>query len=247
MKLFTPLLLCLSLAFGTIASMTAYLPRLDIAEKAIASGGTLELGASSGKIVAADGSMTPVALSGEALTPELVSRLRAAGVERVRVREFSFARWSHSWLFALSSAGLVVGAVLVRRQKRDSVAASAGEPTGGTLSPSAAMAALRESLRRLDAELPGLRETKEGMHQVTETLGELQATHIDSILQSRERIIARGGPAGFAAFMSAFSVMERQINRAWSASADGEFDEVADCLKRAVILLEDADKLLPRK
>lgn len=247
MKALTPLLLCLSLAMGTIAAMTAYLPRLDVVEKAIAAGVQLELGAPSGKSLSADGTSAPVALSGESLTPELVARLRAAGVERVRVREFSFARWSHSWMFAASALGLGVGAVLVRRETRMTLIASAGEPTGDGLSPEAALAAARDVLRKLDAELPALRETVEGMGKVTLVLGELQATHLDTIVQSRERIIAIGGLAGFASFMGSFAVMERQVNRAWSASADEAFDEVADCIKRALLLAEDVEKLLPRR
>jgi len=247
MKLFTPLLLCLSLAFGTIAAMTAYLPRLDVVEEAIARGVHLELGASSGKSVAPDGTVAPLALAGENLTPELIARLRAAGVVRVRVREFSFGRWSQAWLFAVSCAGLLVGAVFVRREQRKILLASSGDPTDGGLSPGTALACARDVLRKLDLELPALRETESGMHQVTETLGELQATHLDTIVQSRERIIAVGGLAGFAAFMGSFAVMERQVNRAWSASADEAFDEVADCIKRALLLWDDVEKLLPRK
>jgi hypothetical protein len=94
--------------------------------------------------------------------------------------------------------------------------------------------------------MPVLREAADGMARVTAELGELQATHLDTILQSRERIIAAGGLGGFAQFMSAFSVMERQVNRAWSAAADDAADEVADCIKRALVLLEEVERMLPR-
>jgi hypothetical protein len=108
------------------------------------------------------------------------------------------------------------------------------------------MECVKVALRKLEAAMPGLREADGGMLRVTEEIGELQATHIDTILQSRERIIAAGGLGGFAAFMSAFSVMERQINRAWSAAADDAPDEVADCIARALALIDDVEKLLPR-
>jgi hypothetical protein len=245
MKLLTPLLLALSLAAGTISCMTAYSPRLDAVAAAVAAGQTIELGAPSGKLVDADGKDAPIAAAGAELTPELVATLDAAGVERVRVRQFSFARWSHGWLFAVSCAGLVAGAVLVRRGARASLKASVAE-TGTAGSPAAALACVREVLKKLDAAMPVLREAADGMARVTAELGELQATHLDTILQSRERIIAAGGLGGFAQFMSAFSVMERQVNRAWSAAADDAADEVADCIKRALVLLEEVERMLPR-
>lgn len=247
MKFFTPLLLCLSLALGTIASMTAYLPRLDAVEQATAAGIGLELAAPSGKATGPDGTVVPVAFAGERLTPDLVAKLRGAGVERVRVRQFSFARWSHRWLFAASCAGLAVGAALVRRAGRKTPADSTNGPAGGGLSPGAALASTTDALRRLDSEMPALRGTDGGMRRVTEILGELQATHLDAIVQSRGLLVAAGGLAGFAAFMSAFSMMERQVNRAWSAAADDAGDEVADCVKRALILSDDAERLLPRR
>lgn len=245
MKWLTPLLLALSLAAGTISCMTAYSPRLDAVAAAVAAGETIELGAPSGKLVDADGKAAPLAAAGAQLTPELVATLGAAGVERVRVRQFSFARWSHGWMFAASCAGLAVGAVLVRRGVRASLKASARE-TGTAGSPAVALAGVRQALQKLDAAMPALREAADGMERVTAGLGELQATHLDTILQSRERIIAAGGLAGFAQFMSAFSVMERQINRAWSAAADGAADEVAACIKRALALLDDVETALPK-
>jgi len=245
MKWLTPLLLALSLAAGTIACMTAYSPRLDAVAAAVAAGETIELGASSGKLVDAGGKAAPLAAAGAQLTPELVATLRAAGVERVRVRQFAFARWSHGWLFAAACAGLALGAVLVRRGARAALKASAGE-TGTAGSPATALACVREVLQKLDAAMPALRDAEDGMERVTAELGDLQATHLDTILQSRERIIAAGGLAGFAQFMSAFSVMERQINRAWSAAADDAAEEVADCLKRALSLIDGVERLLPR-
>lgn len=243
MKLFTPLLLCVSLAMGTIASMTAYTPRLDAVEAALAAGKVFDLGAPAGKSVAPDGTVSPIAATGARVTPELVAQLRAAGVERIRVRQFSFGRWSHAWMFAASAAGLALGAVLVRRQKGRDIEASRG--LAGA-SPATALAGVKEVLQRLEADMPSLRAADDGMERVTAEIGELQATHIDAIVQARERIIATGGLARFAAFMSAFSVMERQINRAWSAAADDAADEVADCIQRALALWEGVERLLPR-
>jgi len=246
MKWFTPLLLALSLAAGTIASMTAYLPTLGAVDAALAEGEEIELGAPSGRSVNADGTTTPIAAAGARLTPELVATLRAAGVERVRVLQFSFARWSHAWMFAAAAAGLASGAVLVRREIRASRRAALVE-SGSAQSPTAALAYIREALSKLDSEMPALGEAVDGMERVTEALGELQATHVDTILQSRDRIIAAGGLAGFATFMSAFSVMERQINRAWSAAADDVPEEAGDSIRRALLLMDNVVKALPRE
>ncbi|HUG13206.1 MAG TPA: hypothetical protein VMM36_19470 [Opitutaceae bacterium] len=246
MKWFTPLLLALSLAAGTIACMTAYSPRLAAVESAVAAGEEIELGAPSGKSVNAAGETMPIATAGARLTPEIVATLRAAGVERVRVQQFSFARWSHAWMFAAAAAGLAIGAVLVRREIRASREASLNE-SGSSQSPVAALTGMRDTLRKLDSEMPALREASRGMKRVTDELGELQATHVDTILQSRDRIIAAGGLAGFATFMSAFSVMERQINRAWSAAADDVPDEAGDSIRRALLLVDDVLKALPRE
>jgi molybdopterin biosynthesis enzyme len=246
MKWFTPLLLALSLAAGTIACMTAYSPRLAAVERAVAAGEEIELGAPSGRSVDAAGEITPIAAAGARLTPEIVATLRAAGVERVRVRQFSFARWSHAWMFAASAAGLAIGAVLVRREIRASRKASLRE-SGSAQSPVTALTCMRDTLRRLDSEMPALREAPGGMKRVTDEIGELQATHIDTILQSRDRIIATGGLSGFATFMSAFSVMERQINRAWSAAADDVPDEAGDSIRRALALMDNVLEALPRE
>lgn len=246
MKWFTPLLIALSLAAGTIACMTAYGPRLDAVGTAVAAGETIELGAPSGKMVGADGKVAPVAAAGARLTPELVAALRTAGVERVRVRQFSFARWSHAWMFAAAVAGLAIGAVLVRSERRSLLKATLESHAESAQSPAKALASMRETLRVLEAEMPALRAEAGGMKRVTDALGELQSTHVDTILLSRERIIAAGGLGGFASFMSAFSVMERQINRAWSAAADDVPDEVAKCLKRALELADGVERLLPR-
>ena len=237
MKILAPLLLTVSLALGTIAAMTAYQPRLASVEQALAAGEALELGAPSGKTTDPDGTAIPIANAGESLTPDLVARLRSAGVERVRVRQFSVSRWSHRWLFAVSALGLLAGAGLLRSQRRDAVNSSAR----GSWEP--AIAELKDALVKLDARLPVLRQQTGGMREVTTIIGDLQVTHIDTVIQAREQIIASAGLAGFAAFMSAFSLMERQVNRAWSAAADDSMDEVADCLKRAIVLAADVEEL----
>ena len=55
----------------------------------------------------------------------------------------------------------------------------------------------------------------------------------------RAELINRMGLAAYAQLMDRFAATERQINRAWSAAADGVEAEVNDCLATAAILLEE--------
>jgi hypothetical protein len=236
-----PLLIATGLVVGTLSTVTAYLPRLASAEAAAARGEVLTLGSVAGRAVDASGKVIPLAKPGERVTAELAARLRAGGVERVRVREFALARWSHAWLFAVAVGLLLGGAALVRRERiRGAAEISAPGATGGEL-PGQALAGMRAALGQLAAEWPALRQTEAGASEVTQRLGELQSGHLDAFLTARETLLARFGLAGFAMLMSRFSVFERQINRAWSSAADGDFAEVQDCLERAGPLLDDLE------
>ena len=182
-RLFTPLLLGLSLAMGTVACMSAYSPKLSAVSAAVAAGQRLQLGASAGKIVGENGAVSPVAKAGEELTPELIAMLQSAGVERVRVLQFSFSRWSQAPLFGAAVVGLLLGAFLMRRGRNR---AYAHDGEAEERSPVKAMAGLRTALRGLDERLPQLHDAQDGMKRITDEIDELQSTHIDVILQSRE-------------------------------------------------------------
>ena len=59
--------------------------------------------------------------------------------------------------------------------------------------------------------------------------------HITAKIPDTEHfLINRFGLGGFAEFMGLYSVLERRVNRAWSAAADGVHEEAVDCLTRAV-------------
>lgn len=236
------LLIAAGLVAGTLSTVTAYLPHLQAVEAAVVRGEILTLGSVAGRAVDPSGKVVPLARPGEHVTAELAARLRAGGVERVRVREFALARWSHGWLFAVSVFFLLGGAALVRRERsRGAAAISAPGATGGEL-PGQAVAGMRSALERFAGEFSDLRQTEAGGAEATRRLGELQAGPLDAFLTARETLLARFGLAGFAMLMSRFSVFERQINRAWSSAADGDFAEVQDCLERAGPLLEDLER-----
>jgi hypothetical protein len=230
--LLSAILVGVSLALGTLAAVTAYLPRLDAAAAAIAAGETITLNAESGMAAGGpDDKPAAIAKSGDALAPELVERLRAAGVERVRVREISFSRWTHRWLFLASVAGLVAGGLGLRSGRSE--AGLTGGSANAPSTPAVVFASLRTAIDALDADMPALRQSADGCDQAVARLGEMQGGPIDTFAGARDALVARYGMGGFAAIMSRFAVMERQINRAWSAAADGAFDESAACVRRA--------------
>ena len=78
---------------------------------------------------------------------------------------------------------------------------------------------------------------------ILERLSELQRTHLNAFVEARTPLIARFGLGKFAEIMDRFAACERQINRAWSAAADGVFDESLESLHNANEL---ADEVLLR-
>jgi hypothetical protein len=56
---------------------------------------------------------------------------------------------------------------------------------------------------------------------------------VGDFVQSREALIHTYGLPAYAEMMTDFSIGERSVHRAWSASADGYVDEVWLCLDRA--------------
>jgi hypothetical protein len=49
---------------------------------------------------------------------------------------------------------------------------------------------------------------------------------------------------GYAELMDRFAAGERQINRAWSAAADGYLDEATRCLSNVPAMLAEAEQKL---
>lgn len=250
MKLLGFLIMTAALVLGVAVAPTAYLPRLDLPDEQLIG---LTLNAPAGKRVpdeppadpAAPGE--PITAPGEdeetKLTPELLAELRTANVERVRVKEFAFGRWSGRWWFLLAVVGLVSGAGLVRTDMRKRLAASRDDTTASENSPEAALAAIIDTIEGLRRDLPHMategvpKEDREAA--IIERLGEVQAVHVPAFVEGRERIVSKRGLSGYAAIMDRFAAMERQINRAWSAAADAVDEEAIDCIERASALAEE--------
>lgn len=239
MRFLAFILIWVSVGVGVVTATTAYLwvvPREGGHER-------FEIGTTPGgepryAVLAADAGGDPggepVALTGTPLTPDVVERLQAAGVERVKVKEFVLGRWTGFPLFVAACVGLIAGAILTRLSTARAVRlAEQGRAEADVLTPAAAIAELRTVTRSLldDAALPGDEEQACGL--VTRRLGEALRDFVPAITEARDRLVARMGLGGYAVFMDAFGAAERSLNRAWSAAADNHLAEAIESLDRA--------------
>ena len=82
---------------------------------------------------------------------------------------------------------------------------------------------------------------------IVDRIGALQKTLLPAFIDARARIVSIGGMAGYARLMDVYAAAERQLNRAWSAAADGHEIEAVASLERAVALLDESANRLPRR
>ena len=226
------LLIVVSLIAGSLAATTAYAPRL--AEVA-AAGEPLTLAAPAGRDPAQPD--RPAVAPGDAsqpqrLTADVVERLAGLNVQRVRVKEFSLARWDEAWVFALALAGLVAGGLMVRRESRLRLIGPDATGTAGAAAPAAALedaARDLEALRQSVAATPAEGQAAEILRGVEA----IQAAHLAPFIAARPALMARLGVAGYARLMDPLAVGERHLNRAWSAAADHVLPEARASLDQA--------------
>lgn len=236
MKLGAYLLITICLVVGVVGALTAYLPRLDLPDERLIG---LTLNDVAGKRHAADGG-GPIASKNDTITAALLAELRAAGVGRVRVKEFGFDRWSGWWMFLLGCLGLGGGAVVVKREIRREIAASGQARAEGGAGPEESLSSVLREVAALRQRLGTLPDEQARLRAIIETLGAAQQGGIASFVAARPVLLGRLGMSGFARLMDAFSAAERQVNRAWSAAADGVEAEATACLERAETLLGEA-------
>ncbi len=237
------LLIAVSLVLGALASTTAYVPRLTGDDSALAVGdGYTHLNAAAGVetdaagrlALAADGARIPLVDAGTELTPPVQARLRAAGVQRVRVKEFSIGRWQHAWLFGLAVIGLIAGSALVKREAAGALRRRpAARGTVAQETPQAVLARIVVIARDLQRELPGMPDDAARTQAILERVGHVQTELSLQVVEGRDVLVAALGLARFAELMDAFSRLERALNRAWSAAADGALDEALRCIDAA--------------
>ncbi|MCP3920143.1 MAG: hypothetical protein GY711_31845 [bacterium] len=177
---------------------------------------------------------------GTRLGSETVAQLAGADVKTVFTKSFSFGRWRFWWVFLLSAIGLFAGSMMVRRAAEEEIAAAAA--AGGAhedhVTPPQAISGLLETLRTLRDELGGMDEESERLSAILARVSEVQKRYIGPFIDARPLLVGQKGLGGYAELMDRFAAAERQLNRAWSAAADGVLEESVDCLARAEELFE---------
>lgn len=265
MKLIASLLITLSLICGSLAASTSYLAPLSLPDDELLG---LTLGAPAGLMIeekdaagvqsiirtqqpgetmlAQMEARTPIVPEGAELNAESLAALRAAGVAQVKVQSFSFSRWKHDWIFGLSVIGLLAGAFMLRSASRTALAgaSAAGANGRGAVDGRRALEDAREAVAALNTELAATRansgDVKQRLRLILERLTALQEGPLANFIADRPRLINKMGLAGYAALMDRFAAGERQINRAWSAAADGYLEEAEACVAEAEPLLVEA-------
>lgn len=231
------LLIVVSLVLAIVSAVTAYSPKLSLPDSQLAG---LTLNAPAGLEQTPDGER-PIATKGMTLTAELLAKLRAAREKRVRVKEFSFRGWSEWWLFVVGCVGMLAGAVIVRRENARQLALGHADAKTGA-GPDAVLHTIRTQLDALRQRLSRTSEATELHFLVLESVGQMIAEQIPSFIAARPVLVSRLGLAGYAQLMDHFAAGERQLNRAWSAAADGYDEEAVECLTNAAVLLEEAEQ-----
>lgn len=262
MKAIGSILIVISLVVGSIAAATVYYAPLSLPDEAFQMSAAtgepayLELTAPAGLVRTEEGDREPLVKAGTPLTQEVLTTLRGHELQRadgstpelrrIRVSAFSFGRWKEKWWFLLASLGLVAGAALLRLDARRRAASA--EPTGvGTkrLGPTEAIAAVKATLETL-ADRLSTGTDEERSDAVVVAIDKLRRRELDAFIENRDRLIGRHGLAGFAQIMDRFAAMERQINRAWSAAADGVLEEAEECVGQALRLVDEVEATMRR-
>jgi hypothetical protein len=261
MRLIGNLLLVICLITGCLSAATAYLTRTssdaavglqltepagaveptdEALDDALADYRAGELTAT--EFVRAIETAAPLVPPGTELTEEELTILRSADVEYVEIKSFALERWPYAWVFGLSALGLLAGSLLVRAGARRAIAAEgiAPERTAqlpeAEASPDQIVESVASTLETLHREMPGMSSDQERLKAVITRIGALQRDAIPRFIESRPKLVARFGLGRYAEIMDAFAAMERKINRAWSAAADGHLPESETALDQAVAL-----------
>jgi hypothetical protein len=179
----------------------------------------------------------PIGRAGDLLIPQLVELLIDNDVTYVKTSSFSFRRWPHSWMFALACIGLLGGAWLVRyAQKLDlqaSEAAAEGASVENATDARTVFARLSGRLNALGDDLARATTEDEKLEAIVRRIGFIQRDDVPAFVADRPALVNRLGLGGYAELMDNFAAMERQLNRAWSAAADGHLPESETCLRNA--------------
>ena len=246
-----PLLVAASLVLGVLSATTSYLVPVDRID--LARGDRVVLQAPAGSVADPGNPQAPpqpVLVPGPPGAPLILGQaeldtLRAAGVDRIHATQFCLRHWQEAWWFALACLGLVSGAGLIRRSARRRLAA-AGQPdpsspaSAVTPSPERLLDLAIDRTRHLRHESRSNPDPRSRLIHLMRAIESIQTDCLQPLEAARPVIIHRHGMAGYARLMDRFAAAERQLHRAWSASADQVPAEAAECLDRGLLLLEEA-------
>lgn len=234
MKWLGNLLVLLGTVVGVTVATTAYSPRVGSEANHLVG---LTLNDPAGVRELADGTREPLLPEDTVLTAADLVELQTAGVTRVKVKEFAWSRWPEAPYFAIACLTMIGGAVLVRVSRRGRDADDATHP-----SQMAAVEVLRQidgTVGELETALAGDQDSADLCDRVLVVVSGLQKGPVTDFVAHREELLARGGMSGYAQVMDRFAAAERQLNRAWSAAADGVLDEARLSIERAGALLRE--------
>ena len=160
-----------------------------------------------------------------------------ASVFEVKNKSDEWATINWSWFIA----SIIIGAIgiAVYRASRRSTAAKEEKLQSD-------FDCLRPALEQITVGIASLRKNLDELAptQITKTIDDELVDEFRKFADARESIIEKQGMAEYANITTQFAAGERAVNRAWSAGADGYVDEVASCLDRASVLIDNALKML---
>ena len=154
--------------------------------------------------------------------------------------------------FALGIILLIVGALLARKEARAAALGGSEKVYKGARNKAAVD--FGQLLQELNDDLKGANErvaevsepSEDDFEQLRYLIKNLQYDKFEPLIESRVRVEARFGVAGFAAIFGPLSAGERQLNRAWSALVDRHWPEAKDSLSRSARSLQSAHEQVVR-
>jgi hypothetical protein len=154
--------------------------------------------------------------------------------------------------FLLGIILLVVGAVLARKEARAAALGHTDKTYKGSRDKGAVdfgelLGELNSDLAEANARVAKVAEVTDGdFDELRYLIKNLQYDKFEPLIESRVRVEARFGVAGFAAIFGPLSAGERQMNRAWSALVDRHWGEASESLKRSARSLLAAQEQVER-
>ena len=190
-----------------------------------------------------DDSSAPLVQAGTQLSDEIVGQLQAVNVKRVQVKEFSWSRWSGRYLFVAASAGLIAGALILRR----------GGTAKVTVSPESRVIVddeetiLSTAVDQLDALISDAMDPQSPLplDSIIQRIEQIQLGPLASFVASLPPLVLRLGVGKYAQVMDRFAAGERLLNRSWSAAVDGADEECRDSLQHSREALGKAIEMFP--